>query len=177
MAPGRNSRYCRVMNEPQKTDEPLGKPEQRFIKSIQGGSRPKHAARRAGFARPTITAEGLMQREEVQAQIKDYVDAVILGEGAVAAAKCLTEIVRNRKLDPKLRASCSKIVLSLAGFVPPKAPDPAAKGQKPIQAMSRSELLELAQRAQKELSDRAVAIVDASQPGAQAPPKPADILG
>lgn len=127
------------------------------------GGTPRACAVRAGLKRPTLSANNLLSRTDIQEAIANGIAARILADGAPAAARFLIGLVRNKKASNRERLDASSKLLAMAGFVAPKAPERADLGAKPLHKMTREELNDLAQNAQRILSDRAAPVIDTFQ--------------
>ena len=95
----------------------------------------------AGFAADCAkqTAWRLLRHEGIRREI-DRLTRESLADHAVASVRFLGSVVRNETEQTKLRIDAAKVVLSIAGYVAPKAPEPMQEIEKSIEGMSLAEL-------------------------------------
>jgi hypothetical protein len=91
-----------------------------------------------------------------------------LAIGAVKANRVLQDFVADEKLDKRLRYACAKTILDRAGHIAPKAVAQGSTAAKPLNEMSMSELRELADKLENELSGRAKDVSSAKAAPAKA---------
>ena len=121
----------------------------------------------ARFLRPAETARILLARPDVQARIAEECALRLSTEGAPAAVNRLLSLVKDGGTTPEIALRAINSILDRAGFVPPKAQDPLAPGDAPMQQKSSAQLHKILEDAQRVLSDRAVKVIDSRKNNAQ----------
>ena len=71
---------------------------------------------------------------------------------APAAVEVLANLMDDENASPKIRLEAAKAILDRAGFVPPKAPEAPAVGEKALHEMSRDELAARVHQLQSEIA-------------------------
>jgi phage terminase small subunit len=136
-----------------------------FVRNIVAGSDSVRAAELAGYTNPYSAACMNRQSATVQTAIASELRRFLHADAAPAALRLVYDVMRDEKADIKLRISCAKTVLDRAGFIPPKAKDESAFGNKAPSEMTAEELAAASHKIARELSDRSVTIIDnAPQP-------------
>jgi hypothetical protein len=91
-----------------------------------------------------------------------------LAIGAAKSNRLLQAVVEDTSADLRLRVVCARDILNRAGHIAPKAVAAGSTAAKPLNEMSMTELRELADKLEDELSGRAKDVSSATA----APVKP-----
>jgi hypothetical protein len=135
------------------------------------------AAEKAGYSEPSMDGSRLKNLPHVQAAIAAEARRWLVTTAGPAALGFLYRIMTDERVpDLKLRAACAKDLASRSGFIAPKASNPDTIDGKSVSEMTREELVEASQRYAKELSDRAVVVIDNAPPVVRIDPEVIDIL-
>jgi hypothetical protein len=140
-----------------------------FVDALIENPNPMRAAIDAGYP-----AEHASQIASVMVRQPAILAAVQIGiarDLAIGAAKSnrlLQTIVAGEQYDPRLRVVCARDILNRAGHIAPKAVAASSSAVKPLNEMSMTELRELADKLEDELSGRAKDVSSATA----APVKP-----
>lgn len=139
-----------------------------FVRECARGVQPDIAAAVAGYSDPTRATWSLQHNPAVQSAIAQELRRFLFTEAAPAAVKIMYDFMVDKDVDKKLRLACAKTLADRAGFIAPKAKDNSALEAKSLVDMTADEMKEMASRIQRELSDRAVVVIDnAPSNGAQ----------
>lgn len=114
----------------------------------------------AGYSNPTYAASRLRYSAKFQSALAAAVRRFLYSEAAPAAINLMYEFMVDEKIEPKLRLACAKTIADRAGFIAPKAKDASSLENKSLVDMTADEMREMASRIQKELSERAVVVID-----------------
>lgn len=140
-----------------------------FVRECSRGTPADVAASIAGYAQPQQTSYNLKSLPHIQAAIASEVRRFLMVEAAPAAVRVMYDFMMDKDMDKKLRLAAAKTVADRAGYIAPKARDGKDLEGKSLTEMTAEEMREMAQRIQRELSDRAVVVIDhAPQQGASA---------
>lgn len=149
-----------------------------FVKAVAKHGNATLAAHQAGYRNPDVDGWRLRNLPHVQAAVALEVRQFLTMTAGPAALNFLYDVMTDPKgqWDNKLRVASAKTLADRSGFIAPKASAPSNAGGKSIAEMERTELIETAQRIARELSDRAVTIIN-NEPSAPAvDPDVLDIL-
>jgi phage terminase small subunit len=148
-----------------------------FVRALAKTGDPTRAAEVAGYSSPMSDGGKLRHLPHVQAALAAELRRFLVTEAAPAALQLLYMVMTDeRQPDMKLRIACAKTIADRAGFIPPKAQGDSGLVPKSLAEMDRGELLETAQRIHRELSDRAVTVIDSEPPVHANDTQLADIL-
>lgn len=118
------------------------------------------AAEKAGYANHDHAPSFLERNPTVQAAIVAGVRTFLMTQAGPEALQLMYEFMVDPTRDSKLRLACAKTLADRSGYIAPKAKDASPLDAKSLVDMSAAEMREMASRIQKELSDRAVTIID-----------------
>jgi hypothetical protein len=140
-----------------------------FIGAYLAHGDKERAAIDAGYSADTANsiAYNLLRQPAIIAAVQIGI-AHDLAIGAVKANRVLQDFVADEKLDKRLRYACAKTILDRAGHIAPKAVAQGSTAAKPLNEMSMSELRELADKLENELSGRAKDVSSAKAAPAKA---------
>lgn len=155
-----------------RTQEGLSERQVAFVNAIVSGIPPATAAEVAGYTGRGVSAAACLRSPTVQAAIVEGLRRFLLTEAAPAAFQVMFRFMNDETVDKKIRLAAAKTLADRAGFIAPKASENKDLGNKSPVDMSAHELREMAQRIQKELSDRATVVIDHSPQSSQ----PTDIF-
>jgi hypothetical protein len=113
---------------------------------------------------------------DLQREIRAILDGRLLLEIAPKALKILKRVIDGDVKVTKLQFEAAKDALARAGFVPPKAAEPAGNLGKTIAEKTSAELKEFVRQAQNALADRAHEVVDAPKDAPERDAKAAGLL-
>lgn len=127
-----------------------------FVRAIISGRDKTTAAIDAGYSKDTAQeiSWAMMQQPAIIAAVQVGV-ARDLATAAPVALKVLYDYVGDKTIDPRLRVVCARDILNRAGHIAPKAVAASSSAVKPLNEMSMTELRELADKLEDELSGRA----------------------
>lgn len=143
-----------------------------FVANVVGGCPPSEGAKLADYTNPENAACSLMRLPHVQAAILDGLRRFLVMEAAPQALRVMFRFMNDETVDKKIRLAAAKTLADRAGFIAPKASENKDLANRSPVDMSAHELREMAQRIQKELSDRATVVIDHSPKSSQ----PTDIF-
>jgi hypothetical protein len=143
-----------------------------FVDYVSEGFEISRAVELAGYSdiRPDSEAWRLMRQPAIIAAIH-LETARKLALAAPVALKALIEFAGDAAIDKRIRLAAAKTLLDRAGHIAPKALAPSKAGEKPLNELSTGELRELADKLERELSDRAKPVISADPA-----PKPAQAI-
>lgn len=148
----------------------------RFALECARGTPPDIAATLAGYTDGSHSAWLLRNNPNVQAAIAAEVRKFLHTVAAPAAINLMYSFMIDDKKDDKLRLACAKTVADRAGFIAPKARDDKGLGEKSLVDMTAGEMKEMASRIQRELSERAVQVLDGDAREVAQTPQPVDMF-
>jgi hypothetical protein len=140
-----------------------------FASFVGLGLDPTDAAIKSGYSPVSAKqiAHEMLQQPQMLAAVQ-IATARHLASAAPASLKLLRDVVASEKYDPRLRVVCARDILNRAGHIAPKAVAAGSTAAKPLNEMSMTELRELADKLEDELSGRAKDVSSATA----APVKP-----
>jgi hypothetical protein len=128
------------------------------------------------FTLPSAPQASALTDPDLQREIRAILDGRLLLEIAPRALKILKRVVDGDVKVTKLQFEAAKDALARAGFVPPKAAEPAGNLGKTIAEKTSAELKEFVRQAQNALADRAYEVVDAPKEAPESDAKAAGLL-
>lgn len=132
-----------------------------FVRLVATGKCvPSKAAELANYSYPDQSAQRLMALPHIVAAIQNRMRRWLQGDAGPRALQVLYDLMVDDKMDPRVRRACAKDLSQVAGYVPPKAADNKALQAKSFADMSADDLRQASRDYLKELSDRAVTIID-----------------
>jgi phage terminase small subunit len=143
--------------------------QREFIEQVSRGVDPETAALAAGYTSESskrVTYD-MLRQPQILAAVQIAV-ARKLAIAAPIALKVLHDFAGDKTVDPRLRVVCARDILNRAGHIAPKAVAQVSNAAKPLNEMSMTELRELADKLEDELSGRAKDVSSATT----APVKP-----
>jgi hypothetical protein len=129
--------------------------ELKMIAASAAGLPPQEAARRAGYARPDVSAYQAIARPEILAAIKREQAAKLIQEGLPIAIATLIELASDGKQPGSVRIQASKVIVD-RGL---GSDDPAAR--KDPSEMTREELDRAIEALKRKAADAAKPVLDA----------------
>jgi phage terminase small subunit len=140
-----------------------------FVRAFVSHGDKTRAATDAGYSSDSanMIANTMLRQPAILAAVQIGL-AHDLAIGAVKSNRLLQEVVENKTADLRLRVVCARDILNRAGHIAPKAVAQGSTAAKPLNEMSMSELRELADKLEDELSGRAKDVSSATA----APVKP-----
>lgn len=127
-----------------------------FASNLIEGHEKRRAAELAGYAieHADVEAKRLLRQPAIMAMVQIGI-AQRLARCAPLAVNVLEDLVRDTTMHPKLRLDAAKAILDRSGHIAPKAVAASSSAVKPLNEMSMTELRELADKLEDELSGRA----------------------
>jgi hypothetical protein len=147
-----------------------------FVSNYVRTGNARLAAKLAGYATPVEDARRLRHLPTIQSAIAAEARRWLLTTAGPKALNFMYSVMIDPKAETKLRVACAKTLADRSGFIAPKASNPDTIDGKSVSEMTREELVEASQRYAKELSDRAVVVIDNAPPLARIDPEVVDIL-
>lgn len=135
-----------------------------FIEGVAAGEGILTAATKAGYAWPGEAKRYLLSQPHMLTAVEQAVRGRLRGELGPEAFGVLVEIMRDKKVSPRVRADCAKTITSLAGYIPPKAEAPESQEARDPHEMSDDELLAAIDKAEAELGSRARRVEPIGEP-------------
>ena len=112
-----------------------------FVRAyIANGANATDAASQAGYSNPESEGWRLRQLPHIIAAIHAEIARTIGDDLASLAVGVVRDILRDPAAPLKLRLDAAKTALDRAGYIAPKAADPAAPAEKPKSEMTLAEL-------------------------------------
>lgn len=128
------------------------------------------------MAAPSEAISAALTDPDLQREIRAVLDGRLLLEIAPRALKILKRVIDGDVKVTKLQFEAAKDALARAGFVPPKAAEPAGNLGKTIAEKTSAELKEFVRQAQNALADRAHEVVEAPKDAPEKDAKAAGLL-
>lgn len=129
--------------------------ERAFVHHMARVNNPTVAAREAGYTQPASRGGVLMRRQDVVASVQSAVAHRLRTEGAEVGVGTLIEIARDAKHPSASRVMAARELVKLSGVASGEGED-----EKPLSAMTRSELAAAAERARAYLAELDAPIID-----------------
>lgn len=133
----------------------LTRPEFAFVQHMVRTNDPTESARRAGYTQPSSRGGDLMRRPAVVAQIQTAVAHRLKTEGAEVGVGTLIEIASDKHAPSASRVMAARELVKMSGVAAG-----TVSTEKPVHTMSRSELIEAANKARAALEELDAPVIE-----------------
>jgi hypothetical protein len=147
-----------------------------FVRYSGTGASPVEAAFKAGYADPETEGRRMQTLPHIQAAISMHMRRWLQCEAGPQALNVLYALMVDETKDDRLRRACAKDLSQVAGYIPPKATENTTGQRKGIGDMTAEELRQVSRDIMREMSNRAVTVIDSEPDGAQHTSQATDIL-